>query len=156
MILGLWREDKKEEVQVDNKEGMTSEQKMILKDREKKLSQTQGEIHTETEETLTGEEIVTEVKVTGEEKMVKEMTIEVNVETIVKEITEGETMAKNEENTEITESQGRREITTDSPSKLHNKILQKMEKNIDLWKVSHKHFFYRYWVKDKLLIFLFC
>lgn len=132
MILGLWREDKREEVQVDNKEGMTSEQKMILKDREKKLSQTQGEIHTETEETLTGEEIVTEVKVTGEDKMVREMTIEVNVETIVKEITEVETMAKNEENTEITGSQGRREITTDSPSKLHNKILQKMEKNIDL------------------------
>lgn len=132
MILGLWREDKREEVQVDNKEGMTSEQKMILKDREKKLSQTQGEIHTETEETLTGEEIVTEVKVTGEDKMVREMTIEVNVETTVKEITEVETMAKNEENTEITGSQGRREITTDSPSKLHNKILQKMEKNIDL------------------------
>lgn len=132
LILGLWREDKREEVQVDNKEGMTSEQKMILKDREKKLSQTQGEIHTETEETLTGEEIVTEVKVTGEDKMVREMTIEVNVETTVKEITEVETMAKNEENTEITGSQGRREITTDSPSKLHNKILQKMEKNIDL------------------------
>lgn len=81
---------------------------------------------------LIEEEIVTEEKATEEEMMVREMTIEVNVETTVKENTEGETMVNNVENTEITESKGRLGNTTNNHNSLHNKILQKMKTNIDL------------------------
>lgn len=81
---------------------------------------------------LTEEEIVTEEKVIGAEMMATGMTIEVNVETTVKGNTEEETMVNNEEITEITENKDMRGNTTDNPNNLLNRILQKMETNIDL------------------------
>ena len=81
---------------------------------------------------LTEEEIATEETVIGAEMMVTGMTIEVNVETTVKGNTEGETMVNNEEITEITDNKDMRGNTTDNPNNLLNRILQKMETNIDL------------------------
>lgn len=77
-------------------------------------------------------EIVIEEKAIEEEMMVREMTIEVNVETTVKENTEGETMVNNVEITEITENKDRRGNTTDNHNNLHSKIPQKTKTNIDL------------------------
>lgn len=128
-ILDTWKEEKKEEVQVDNKEEMILEQRMILKDQERKLLQIQEETHLGTEETLTEEDIVREVKATEDEMMVKGMIIEDSVEIIVKETIEEEIMVRREENTEITENKDRREITVDN--RVNNKMQQKMEMNID-------------------------
>lgn len=128
-ILDTWKEEKKEEVQVDNKEEMISEQRMILKDQERKLLQIQEEIHIGTEETLTEEDIVREVKAIEDEMMVKGMIIEDNVEIIVKETIEVEITVRREENTEITENKDKREITVDN--RVNNKIQQKMEMSID-------------------------
>lgn len=128
-ILDTWKEEKKEEVQVDNKEEMISEQRMILKDQERKLLQIQEEIHIGTEETLTEEDIVREVKAIEDEMMVKGMIIEDNVEIIVKETIEVEITVRREENTERTENKDKREITVDN--RVNNKIQQKMEMSID-------------------------
>ena len=128
-ILDTWKEEKKEEVQVDNKEEMISEQRMILKDQERKLLQIQEEIHIGTEETLTEEDIVREVKAIEDEMMVKGMIIEDNVEIIVKETIEVEITVRREENTERTENKDKREITFDN--RVNNKIQQKMEMSID-------------------------
>lgn len=140
LILDTWKEEKKGEESADNKEGMISEQKKILKDQKRKLPQIiiiQEEILTETEEIridkegiLIEEVIVREEKVTEVERREIKMRIEVNVDNTAKEITEEEVMVRKEgSTTEKTENKDNKDKKIDQ---FNSNKMQQNKKSIDL------------------------
>ena len=140
MILDTWKEEKKGEESADNKEGMISEQKKILKDQKRKLPQIiiiQEEILTETEEIRIDKEgipieevIAREEKVTEIERREIKMRIEVNVDNTAKEITEEEVMVRKEgSTTEKTENKGNKDKKIDQ---FNSNKMQQNKKSIDL------------------------
>jgi len=140
LILDTWKEEKKGEESADNKEGMISEQKKILKDQKRKLPQIiiiQEEILTETEEIRIDKEgipieevIAREEKVTEIERREIKMRIEVNVDNTAKEITEEEVMVRKEgSTTEKTENKGNKDKKIDQ---FNSNKMQQNKKSIDL------------------------
>lgn len=140
LILDTWKEEKKGEESADNKEGMISEQKKILKDQKRKLLQIitiQEEILTETEEIRIDKEgipieevIAREEKVTEIERREIKMRIEVNVDNTAKEITEEEVMVRKEgSTTEKTENKGNKDKKIDQ---FNSNKMQQNKKSIDL------------------------